>query len=220
MPITYFPPAVIDTGGSSDWGNIGGNIDEQIDLFALLNAKSDITHNHAGVYEPRSPRLMKQLAVSTHNCENTDTEVSLLEITIPRGSMQDGQMIVINYALSTYQNSGADNDLTIIKRTENASFMTNNLTFPSNLSMGNNAFKEVLLRRGNKLLSFAGIEGTFMIDFLFYNEGLDNSNFGGESSIQDFSADIVYKLTAKWSAAHANSFIRVLAASAYFTGGV
>ena len=46
--------------GGGTWGSITGTLSNQTDLNNALNAKSDTTHNHTGVYEPVSATITKQ----------------------------------------------------------------------------------------------------------------------------------------------------------------
>jgi hypothetical protein len=63
--------------GSSAWGDLTGLISDQTDLQAELDGKSDVGHDHSGVYEPANANIQSHISNTSNPHSVTKTQVGL-----------------------------------------------------------------------------------------------------------------------------------------------
>lgn len=106
MPVRYFP----SVAGIAKWGNIAGDIDDQIDLKNALLSKSDSGHNHDSDYSPLS------------HAGDTDNPHSVSKEQVGLGNLSnDAQLKLAAGDFNTFdEKSGPDdNDILLIEDSEN-----------------------------------------------------------------------------------------------------
>lgn len=163
-------------------------------------------------------------SVTTADCENTASEIDVISFTVPANTWKEGETIEVIMTAETLHNSGTNRTLQYKAIVQGITVIDNgSTTISSNASEGR-SFRKIIFRRVGSYLYSLSYHGTTAVELPYHASTIttknvpDINNAGGLASVFntiDYDLSIIIKLTLKWSAAHANTYYRILDAIAY-----
>lgn len=159
--------------------------------------------------------------VTLLDCENTSTKTKIATFTVPAGTWASGEVIELQMALKTLQNTGAQVQLTLGVALTGVTEKTSAVGINSNTSTRYTLTNLRFVRYGSTVF-FIGWPTTQLT--IFYN-GIVHPVYTGndqfvESTAINFANDVVIDINATWASASASAYVRTEQARAWkYTGG-
>lgn len=161
-------------------------------------------------------------SVTTADCENTASEIDVISFTVPANTWKNGETIEIIMLTKSKQNSGITRTLYFKAKAQGITVLDSGPGVSNTTSEGCSYRKFIFRRLGNNLMSL-NYTGAYPVEQMFVGGSLSSQftvidGTGGLSSSYstiNFASDIPIVLTLQWSAAHANTYYRILDAIAY-----
>lgn len=159
--------------------------------------------------------------VTLLDCENTATKTKIATFTVPAGTWASGEVIELQLALKTLQNTGAQVQLTLGVALTGVTEKTSAVGINSNTSTRYVLTNLRFVRYGSTVF-FIGWPTSQLT--IFYN-GIVHPVYTGnsefvESTAINFANDVVIDINATWASASASAYLRTEQARAWkYTGG-
>ncbi|MBS4000736.1 MAG: hypothetical protein KGZ71_09680 [Desulfobulbaceae bacterium] len=163
-------------------------------------------------------------SVTTADAENTASEIDVISFTVPANTWKNGETITINFNTRTKQFAGATRTLNS-KAYVQGNLVIHDFGGVNSTSGEGNTTREIKFTRAGTVMvaqgnyATPGIVGAVAFSYDRINSDYQTTDTNSRNSSRfttiDFTASIIIKLAIQWSAAHANTYYRILDAIAY-----